>query len=480
MSRLIWMFVIGVVVGACGGDGNVASLSESRATWRVLTPRDGGLVNQARPLIRWGALAGATNYRVAIYRDRAATDMVGESPNVFGTSYRSEFEFLDDRDYYVRVFAYTVLGAAAGVSPVVHCRTRLVPDWFPEFELVANDSMRVADGYRLSNLINVRPAVPNEPHGALVLFNPAGEVVWYHDQEGEYGAVTGMNLTEDETILYVFRPTSQRGEGFEIDFDRNIYWQSREGPWVHHDVGNGPEGDRMYMRWFFEEYDGDVYEGDGIELVDPETNELLWTWNIFDHFRPEDFQIPEIEEEGLSRIGALDWSHSNAIIWDEPRSVIWMSVRNFDRLIGIDYPSGEVVYTLGQGGIGGDGLMSHQHAPEIQPDGSILLWDNGNGRDPRFSRAIQYTFDVDAETYAVAFEWSDSPTFYDPAVGDANRLPNGNTLMTAGVSGRIIEVDAAGEIVWDLRMEAASGFWNYRCLRVPPSWIPERLRAPAD
>jgi len=479
MRASAWALVLAGLIG-CGADRDGLTFVEIREAWRVIAPREGGLVNRARPIIRWEALPGAGSYFVEVYRDRAAVDLVERGAPTSDTLYRLTSELVDDRDYYVRVVGLMGLGGTLARSPLVYCRTRLMPDWVPEFELVAHDAVGVADGYRLTNLINVSPAVPNEPHGALVLFNRSGEIVWMHDQDGDFGAVTGQTLTDDGTILYVFRPTDRHGAGYEIDLNRNVHWISREGPWLHHEVGNGPDGNRAYLYWIFEEYDGDLYEGDGIELVDPDTNEVLWSWNIFDHFDPAEFQVPELAREGISRIGALDWSHSNAVIWDEARSVFWVSVRHFDRLIGVDYPSGEVVITLGQGGIGGDGLMSHQHAPELQPDGSILLWDNGNGYSPPFSRAVQYSFDAEAGTYQRLFEWHDEPTFFDRAVGDANRLPNGNTLITAGVSGRIIEVDAAGRIVWDLRMEADSGFWNYRCLQVPESWIPAGMRAPAD
>ena len=135
---------------------------------------------------------------------------------------------------------------------------------------------------------------------------------------------------------------------------------------VHHDLGPGPGGMRMYLRYTFEEYEGALFEGDGIEIVDPATNAPLWSWNLFDHFRPEDLlDIPELGAPGRSGVeGSGDWSHANAIVWDEARSLIWMSVRHFDRLIGIDYPSGDIRITLGKGGIGGAELMSHQHAPE--------------------------------------------------------------------------------------------------------------------
>jgi len=124
--------------------------------------------------------------------------------------------------------------------------------------------------------------------------------------------------------------------------------------------------------------------------------------------------------------------------------------------------------------------MSHQHAPEVQPDGSILLWDNGNGRSPSFSRAIRYGFDETMGTHEVLFEWIDTPAFFDFAVGDADRLANGNTLITAGVSGRIIEIDPVGRIVWEKRLARPQDHWPYRTILVPASWLPAAPRALAD
>jgi hypothetical protein len=39
--------------------------------------------------------------------------------------------------------------------------------------------------------------------------------------------------------------------------------------------------------------------------------------------------------------------------------------------------------------------------------------------------------------------------FYSPFISSAQRLPNGNTLITEGSDGRIIEVTAGHEIVWE-------------------------------
>ena len=64
-----------------------------------------------------------------------------------------------------------------------------------------------------------------------------------------------------------------------------------------------------------------------------------------------------------------------------------------------------------------------------------------------------------------------------PFISSAQRLPNGNTLITEGSGGRLIEVTAEHEIVW----EYISPYWGekfklnmiYRAYRVPYEWVPQ-------
>jgi len=67
-------------------------------------------------------------------------------------------------------------------------------------------------------------------------------------------------------------------------------------------------------------------------------------------------------------------------------------------------------------------------------------------------------------------------------VSSAQRLPNGNTLITEGSDGRIFEVTRDHELVW----EYISPYWGkrglnmvYRAYRAPYSWVPQR-QAPTE
>jgi hypothetical protein len=93
--------------------------------------------------------------------------------------------------------------------------------------------------------------------------------------------------------------------------------------------------------------------------------------------------------------------------------------------------------------------LSHQHHAQMLPNGNVLIFDNGchRRRGPTFSRIVE----VDPATDAIAWSYV-NPTlvaFYSFMVSGCERLPNGNTLVTEGASGRLFEVTAEHEVVWE-------------------------------
>ena len=75
----------------------------------------------------------------------------------------------------------------------------------------------------------------------------------------------------------------------------------------------------------------------------------------------------------------------------------------------------------------------------------------------------------------------DAARFYSPFISSAQRLPNGNTLITEGSDGRIFEVTREHQTVW----EYISPYWRkpplnlnlvYRAYRYPYEWVPQLER----
>jgi hypothetical protein len=94
------------------------------------------------------------------------------------------------------------------------------------------------------------------------------------------------------------------------------------------------------------------------------------------------------------------------------------------------------------------GPFRRQHDPDLLPNGHIMLFDNLGG-DPACGRTR--IVELDSVTQAVAWSYDGcrrGDKFYSEAWGEQQQLPNGNVLITESYSGRVFEVNRAGDIVW--------------------------------
>ena len=74
--------------------------------------------------------------------------------------------------------------------------------------------------------------------------------------------------------------------------------------------------------------------------------------------------------------------------------------------------------------------------------------------------------------------------FFSPFISIAQRLPNGNTMIDEGATGRVFEVTPRGEIVWEYRspysyVTPLKGVINYRAYAVPYDYVPQ-LKKPVE
>ncbi|SFQ63689.1 Arylsulfotransferase (ASST) [Roseivivax halotolerans] len=89
-----------------------------------------------------------------------------------------------------------------------------------------------------------------------------------------------------------------------------------------------------------------------------------------------------------------------------------------------------------------------QHDPDFQPDGSITVYDNNPGtKVSRIMRVDPQTRDV-----SIDFTGSEEVPFYSWRRGKHQVLANGNLLLTEAERGRLLEVDPAGQLVWERHM----------------------------
>ena len=125
-------------------------------------------------------------------------------------------------------------------------------------------------------------------------------------------------------------------------------------------------------------------------------------------------------------------------------NTVLMSLRTTSGVIGVERTSGRVTLHIPPA------VLSHQHAPVALANGRILVFDNGNfrvGQHVIHSRVVE----IDPATQEVVWSYADpmSSSFYTPYMGQAQRLPNGNTHITESATGRLFEVTPEGEVVWE-------------------------------
>jgi hypothetical protein len=100
-------------------------------------------------------------------------------------------------------------------------------------------------------------------------------------------------------------------------------------------------------------------------------------------------------------------------------------------------------------------LMDHQHNPQYLGPGAILVADSENDRVIELHErngSWEVAWGVNSAN-GVRFDWP----------RDADRLPNGNTLITDSRNNRLVEVTPEGEPVWN----ADTGIWPYDAERLP-------------
>lgn len=467
LRRLSLLALLSAALAACN------SGSSTDARLRLVSPSPDGVANAARPVLRWQRHAGADAYRLRVVVDESGLPIDDQSVGDID-EWPVSVDLADGVAYRASVEALHA-GLPIARGPESRFRVRLLPAGLPQLELVARDPLLGAGGARLINLLDILPPTLAERIPAMVLVNDHGEVLWHHVGTAP-GLIQAPTVLPDGTVLFVeqdFSVVPVAGRALAMHWNGEVTWRGATGLSLHHDVGIGPDGHVLALDWEWQQFGPITYEGDALVLMDRSSGDVIWRWSIFDHFDPITTPTPESANAGLSGVG-VDWSHSNAATWDEARGLIWVSVRHFDSLLGVEYPSGDVRVVVGKLGLGGVGLMSHQHAPEVQADGSLLVYDNGNGATPPRTRVVRIAIDEGAGTAQIVETWQDEPAFFDFAVGDANRLSNGNLLVTAGVSGRLIEVaEAFGVpgIAWELRIAGAPRWWMYRSELVPRAYI---------
>lgn len=242
--------------------------------------------------------------------------------------------------------------------------------------------------------------------------------------------------------------------------------------------------------------------------------DITWEWVAGDHidelgFKPDAREAIKAAGSFNAARASYDWLHVNSATYLGPNKWFDQGDRRFApnhviissreaSLLAIVARDGSIVWRLGPDFSETKELRAirqiigqhHAHfIPKGLPgDGHLLVFDNGgssgygfaspiapDGRGA-FARATSRVLEINPVTLELVWSYT-SARFFSTNISGAQRLPNGNTLITAGAGGRIFEVTREGQIVWEYMFPMFSGANAsnavYRAYRLPYAWIPQ-------
>lgn len=252
----------------------------------------------------------------------------------------------------------------------------------------------------------------------------------------------------------------------------------------------------------------------------------LWSWSLFDHW--DQLGIETIGKavhyhcstvfgnadyvkttycNNINRLGPNRW-HDAGDARFHPDNII-SDIRILNTSFIIDHVTGDVVWRIGPDfeaskPLQDIGQIVGQHHVHMIPAGlpgagNILLFDNGgqagmgkptpcapdgyNNATRGWSRVLE----INPVTLQVVWSFNDprrnfggnaeehsmANLLFSPYCSSADRLPNGNTLITEFAHSRVIEVTPDGEIVWEF---INPGGMVFRAHRYPYEWFPLAAR----
>lgn len=324
---------------------------------------------------------------------------------------------------------------------------------------------------RTYKVVNKIFDIPGGPAGGIQKFDWNGKLVW------------DFQINSDVMMSHHDIEPLSNGNVLVVAWERKTMQQAIE-------AGRDPE----------KLVDGCLWPETILELKPNGLNDakIVWQWNVWDHLiqshdqTKNNFGSPDQHREkiDLNYIDRpiADWIHCNSIDYNPQLDQIMLCGRTFDEIWVIDHSTTTAEAATGKGGRTGQGgdllfrwgnpftyfagtpfdqKLFGQHDPHWIPQGlpgagRVLVFNNGSDRDERpFSTVDELQLKVDSvgrypyepeEPFGpdkLTWRYEAGNTLYSQRVSGSQRLPNGNTLICEGETGRVFEVSQAGKIVWD-------------------------------
>lgn len=350
-----------------------------------------------------------------------------------------------------------------------------VPSDFPHISVRTNK--KTADGYIFLN--NWRNEAPYN-----IIFANDGSPVWYHrfpdgDRRRDF------KVQKNGMITMLARSGGNHFVGYDANFSELKEFRAVDGSDTdEHELQVLENGNYLLIgiRNIRNVDMSRIVPGGKTNATINETGiqeftaagDLIFQWRAWDFFDPNDIIGFCTPNEADPTANSFRFTHMNAIDIDDDGHIL-LSSRHLSEVTKIHRQTGEILWRLGGANnefkFVNDDLNGFNMQHDIRSLGNnhYTVFDNGNLHNPPQSRAVEYVLDMEKKTANLVWEFRGTAdkNYYTHYMGNAQRLPNGNTLINwvYAQNPKAMEVTPTGDVVYE--MNFVDGYDTYRSFRFP-------------
>jgi hypothetical protein len=351
-------------------------------------------------------------------------------------------------------------GEDAVCSDVHLATTGALPSGFPGVEVAVHEPELVSVQWATISVLL-------DPESWLTIFDSRGRLLW----SWELGwRVTRARLSIDrQAMLLDAMPEGGSPMGIRrIALDGSSV-STTAVPAIGVDWVELPDGGYAALvnevRELEHEGDTRVIRGQAVVEVEPGGSPRT-VWSVFDLHEP-DLSVHYEESLNTDDVLAEDWSHINGLTYHQPSDTYIITSQNFHSVIAVQRGTGASLWELGRysadwTNTSGVELVGSPHGAELLSDDRLLVFNRWSSSYPG-SEVAEVALDFDSMEASLA--WSataenNPEVFY---LGNAERLPGGNTLVSWSSVGQLDELtpDGTSALRLDLDMSYDFGFVSH-------------------
>ena len=324
-------------------------------------------------------------------------------------------------------------------SGIAVIRTAVRPETLPQPIVLVNDPglWDSSSPYLLTSMN--RDGDEREGQWWTFVLDRAGRVVW-------------AELTPRD---WVSRHVSVALDGQAILVDRDTFW-------TEFGLGAGSEVVRMTLDGTIEH----TYATPGLHhaFTPVPGDAIVWGAKV----TSDTETIEQVARDGsqttvwdcsawFAALGHSGTCGSNGLWWDAETDHLLYSMWSTDSVVEIDRATGESLRWFGDltGSWTFDPPESQfwwQHGPTYTEDGTLMV-SSKDVEDGEETVIREYVLDEDTETLVEVWNFGEGRGVFGAFMGEAHRLPNGNTLHVYGSGGHLAEATPSGDVAWEVTWE---------------------------